>query len=150
MGKSLFTKTVEDLTMCATLLSSKHSHDLNAVEFASEVASFKFQAISLFTNLQQWGPLDLLQQIHKLGLQDIYPNLEVALRTFLTLPVSIASCERTFSKLKIIKNYLRSSIAQERLSNLSIISIEFMVANSLDYDDLIDKFASEKARKVSL
>ena len=64
------------------------------------------------------------------------------------LPVTSASCERAFSKMKIIKNYLRSAIGQERLTNLSILSIEFDVTNSLSFDDVIDKFSSLKARKI--
>ena len=54
------------------------------------------------------------------------------------------------AKLKTIKNDLRSYIFQERLTNLSIISIEFSVASELDYDEVIDQLASQKARKVAL
>ena len=43
---------------------------------------------------------------------------------FLTICVSVASCERSFSKLKLIKSYLRSTMAQARLSSLAILSIE--------------------------
>ncbi len=65
----------------------------------------------------------------------------------MTMPVTIASCERSFSKLKIVESYLRSSIGQERLTNISIISIEKDVAKRLNYDDVC---ASEKARKITL
>ena len=40
------------------------------------------------------------------------------------LPNSIASCERPFSKLKLIKICIRSSMLQERLTSLALISIE--------------------------
>ena len=73
---------------------------------------------------------------------------KIALRIFLTLPVTVASCERSFSKLKIIKNYLRSTLGQERLTNLGILSIEFETSNSISYDDIIDDFAAAKARKI--
>ena len=43
---------------------------------------------------------------------------------FLTLPVTVATAERSFSKLKLIKNYLRSTMGQERLSGLAMLSIE--------------------------
>ena len=46
------------------------------------------------------------------------------LRIFLTIAVSVATCERSFSKLKLIKNYLRSSMSTLRLRNLAILSIE--------------------------
>ena len=66
----------------------------------------------------------------------------------LTIPVSVASAERSFSKLKLIKTYLRSNMGQERLSGLAIISIENEISSQLDYSRLIDLFAEEKVRKV--
>ncbi|XP_074305332.1 uncharacterized protein LOC141640427 [Silene latifolia] len=42
--------------------------------------------------------------------EDCYPNASIAYRIFLTVPVTVASAERSFSKLKLIKNYLRSSM----------------------------------------
>ena len=55
---------------------------------------------------------------------DSFPNAYVAYRIMLTIPVSVASAERSFSKLKLIKSYLRSSMCQERLSGLAILSVE--------------------------
>ena len=81
-------------------------------------------------------------------LHEIYPNLNILLRMFLTVPVTVASGERSFSKLKIIKNYLRSSMAQDRLSGLALISVEHEIGQSLDYSELIKEFAANKARKV--
>ena len=55
--------------------------------------------------------------------------------------------ERSFSKLKLIKSYLRSSIVQDRLDSLALISIENKAARQLDLEDVVDKFAHSKARK---
>lgn len=90
----------------------------------------------------------ILQFIFSNDLTAVYPNLAVALRILLTLPVSVATAERSFSTLKLIKNYLRSSMSQERLSNLSIISIESSVLDNIDIHDIIKKIADLKARKV--
>jgi len=76
-----------------------------------------------------------------------FPNINIALRILLTIPVASAGAERAFSKLKIIKNYLRSTISQDRLSGLATLSIENELAETLDYDQLIDQFALQKARK---
>ena len=46
------------------------------------------------------------------------------LRIFLAIAVSVATCERSFSKLKLIKNYLRSSMSILRLRNLATLRIE--------------------------
>lgn len=80
----------------------------------------------------------------------MYPNLWVALRVALTLPVTVASAERSFSKLKPIKTYLRSTMGQEHLSGLAVISINGEVAQKLSYDDLISDFAARICRRVAL
>ena len=74
--------------------------------------------------------------------------MSAALQIFLMLPVTVASNERSFSKLKIIKNYLRSSMGQERLTNLAILSIEHEMTDSLDFEDIISDFANAKCRRV--
>jgi len=98
-------------------------------EFLSEIECFKFEASTLIKKLKTATPLNILQVLHDFDhhfqLVESYPNVNVTLRIFLTLPVSIASCERSFNKLKLIKNYLRSSMGQERLSSLSTLSIEY-------------------------
>ena len=61
---------------------------------------------------------------------------------------SVAIAGRSFSKLKFIKSYLRSSILQGRLSNLSLISIECETIEKIDFDQAMSNFASAKARKI--
>ena len=53
-----------------------------------------------------------------------FPNACIAFRILLTIHVTIASTEISFSKLKLIKSYLRSTMSQEELSGLAILSIE--------------------------
>jgi len=81
--------------------------------------------------------------------QEVFPNLSVALQITLTVPVTVASAERSFSKLKLIKTYLRSTMTQDRLVGLATISVESDVARSVDYSSLLQTFAAKKARKVS-
>jgi len=66
---------------------------------------------------------------------------------FLTLPVTVATAERSFSKLKLIKNYLRSTMLQDRLSGLAILSIENEKAKKMDVDELVNIFAEKKCRR---
>lgn len=71
----------------------------------------------------------------------------VAYRILLTIPVTVASAKRSFSKLKLIKSYLRTTMSQERLNGLATISIESSFLDKLDYDTLIEDFASKNARR---
>ena len=66
----------------------------------------------------------------------------------MTIPVTVASGERSFSKLKLIKTYLRSVINQERLNNLALISIESPISREINYEKILKDFASKKARKI--
>ena len=67
---------------------------------------------------------------------------------YLAIGVSIASCESSFSKLKMTKSYLRSTMSDDRLSALSILSIKRDYVQELDFEDIIADFASAKVRKV--
>jgi len=49
--------------------------------------------------------MDILNILIKWELQNIYSIIELAIRLFLTMPATVASAERSFSKLHIIKNY---------------------------------------------
>ncbi|XP_073470341.1 zinc finger MYM-type protein 1-like [Aquarana catesbeiana] len=82
------------------------------------------------------------------NLTDVYPNIYVALRVILTIPVTVASAERSFSKLKLIKTYLRSTMSQERLSALAVLSIERDLASKLNYSSVIDEFTTAKCRRM--
>jgi len=75
-------------------------------------------------NFKSDTPLELLNCIHKYSLKDIYLNIEIALKIFVIIPVTIATCERNCSKQKIIKNYPRFTISQDRLTIMGIISIK--------------------------
>ena len=69
-------------------------------------------------------------------------------KLYLTVAVSIASCERSFSKLKLINCYLRSIMGESRLSALGILSIESDFVEMLSFEDIISEFVSVKSRRI--
>jgi len=80
-----------------------------------------------------------------------FPNVEIALRIYLCMMVSNASDERSFSKLGRVKGDLRSSLGQlERLSMLTLMSVEHELLRSLDFTDTIEEFTLAKARKTAI
>ena len=129
-------------------LGNFYSTDISGAELFTEIADCQVLLKSRGGPIPT-TPLDLLSLIFSYG-DDVFPNLSIALRILLTIAVSIASCERSFSKLKLILSYLRASIGQQRLVDLAILSIEREALESTDFDDIIDKFASAKARKIKL
>lgn len=139
-------KSVKDLV-------NKYEQDFDGVQFANEMEHFR-SAIEPFLehgkSLEKTNALDILNILFCNGLQYQFANTCSALTLFLTLPFTVASNERAFSKLKIIKNYLRSSMAQDRLSNLCILAIEHKYTENMSYDAIVDEFAISKCRKVCI
>ncbi|KAI9555023.1 hypothetical protein GHT06_020317 [Daphnia sinensis] len=95
-------------------------------------------------------PVSVAQGERSLRRKSVYPNTVIALRILLTLPVSVAQGERSFSKLRLIKTYLRSLMGQEKLDGLAMISIEREIVENIDLNEAIEEFAQKKSRKVPI
>jgi len=100
-------------------------------------------------------PSTLLKQMHSLDLCDALPLVSKALMASQTIALTSVTCERTFSVLRRIKTYLRSTMTQERMKQLVFLSIETSLLKHLSgecsfVDTIIDKFASMKDRQVKL
>ena len=81
------------------------------------------------------------------NLETVFPNTVIAFRIYPSLMISNCSGERSFSKLKLIKNQLRSCMTQKRLNNLVLLSIENGLLRSIDMLSVINEFALKKSRK---
>ena len=62
--------------------------------------------------------------------------------------VSMASSERSFSKLKLEKNYLRFTMSQERLNGLATLCIEKRLLDEINIETITDDFASRNVRTI--
>ena len=56
----------------------------------------------------------------------------------------VGSAEPSVSKLKLIKNFMRSTVTQDRPKDLAVLKIESKIARTVDMND----FANMNARKV--
>ena len=73
-------------------------------------------------------------------LASAFPNLAIKIRIFLTLPVTNCEGERSFSNLARVKNHLRSTVTQDRLNSLALLSTESNVLHMLDPDFWLSNF----------
>lgn len=67
-----------------------------------------------------------------------YSVLCASYEFFLTLSVTEVNCERTFSKLKLVKTRLRANMCQENLEALLIMSVEKQLLNDIEITKVID------------
>lgn len=93
---------------------------------------------------------DTLQVLRHFDAIEIYPNIDIALRMVLCAPATNCSRERSFSALRRVKNYLRSTTSHDRLTSSALLNIEGRLTQEVQYDDIIDAFARKKARRKVL
>ena len=114
-------------------------YDIDSLDLFS-----KLKVLKEILQIKEYTPINILNYIKML---DSFPNTCIAYRILLIIPITFASAERSVSKLKLIKSYLRSTMSQEKLSRLAILSIENEMLEELEYKNLISQFASQKQEK---
>lgn len=95
-------------------------------------------------------PLALINALQEYQLEELFPNLIIGLRIFLTIPATVASAERSFSTLKRVKSVLRSTMCQDRLSSLGVMAVEQDLVRKCNIDSVINDFVRKKARKLTI
>ncbi|XP_022041770.1 uncharacterized protein LOC110944413 [Helianthus annuus] len=119
----------------------KEKSDIDGEALYTELNLFRDSLTNKFSS-----PVDVLEYMKEDGYS---PEACIAYRILLTIPVTVASAERSFSKLKLLKSYLRSSTSQERLSGLAMIAIENEVLDDINCGEVIQQFAIKNARRAS-
>ncbi|XP_052117773.1 uncharacterized protein LOC127747672 [Arachis duranensis] len=93
---------------------------------------------------------ELCQGLTKIGKSLTYPLIDRLICLVLTLPVSTATTERSFSAMNIVKNRLRNKMEDEFLADCLLIYIEKKIAERFDTNSIIDEFYNMKNRCVPL
>ena len=65
-------------------------------------------------------------------------------------PVSTASAERSFSCLRRLKDWLRSTMSEQRLSGLALMALNMNRTSLADAEKVLNRFAARKARKINI
>ncbi|KAK9734843.1 hypothetical protein RND81_04G166700 [Saponaria officinalis] len=140
----------EDMKICSIKLEDALTFgaecDINLACFCTELQILHVMLPSeAYDGEVPWNAIKIAEFVKEM---EMFPNILIAYRILLTIPITVASAERSFSKLKLMKSYLRTTMTQERLNGLAILSIEKNMLKNLNVEDIIDDFASKNARRV--
>ena len=91
---------------------------------------------------------DVLKEVFPLSAA--FPTLLRIIQIGLMIVVSTAECERSLSALKHTKTYLRSSMPEQRLTDLAVLSIEKEISQSLSLDKVVTNFSGAEKRRIEL
>ena len=157
MSKNI-TDTYKPLIAIQSLLTSAEKPEISSIFFDLAIYRDDFNIDNLSNELDLWyiyklkHKLTNIDSIHKhfssVNISSVFPNILTLLTIFLTMPVTSCEGERSFSVLKRLKSWLRSTMGQSRLSSLTIIQIHSRELVKLSVENLINIFASCKQRRT--
>ena len=110
---------------------------------------------SIFENYDCGNPCQrknatvMVKTMHQKGLHHILPGLYKVTSILATISATSCSAERSFSALRRIETFLRSTKGQDRLSSITVINIERKYANKTVQNDMqriIDIFGCRRNR----
>uniref|UniRef100_A0A8I7BEA1 HAT C-terminal dimerisation domain-containing protein n=1 Tax=Hordeum vulgare subsp. vulgare TaxID=112509 RepID=A0A8I7BEA1_HORVV len=107
----------------------------------------ELQFLQNFMREENIGPLEILNFLKR---HDCFPNASSAYRVLLTIPVTVASAQRSFSKLKLLESYMHSTMTKQRLNDLATIAPEGEMLEKIDYEDIIEDFISKNTRRTRM
>ena len=125
--QEMLNSTDEEFVEAASKLANKYEEDISSA-ICGQIVSFKNIVVG-----------EIIQQ-------KITKITDIA--KFLFMDNNFLTAERSFSKLKLIKSYLRSTMSQKRLTNLAVLSIECDRSQKLDLDSVIREFMNSRQRRM--
>jgi hypothetical protein len=145
------------LALIPSILASDPTWKQKTLDYAKKISKDLPSAHTLETEIECWPqnwnawktdyPTSLTSTLQETPFT-FYPNIHTMLRVSATLPVSSCECERSFSRMKLLKTYLRSTMGQDRLCGLALLNIHRYIA--IDYDKVISSFARAHPRRMEL
>lgn len=154
------------LTEMRERFASRDTHILTSLAdvVLGKAAEDSFKAVSEFYNVDQdilmaetavFHNLEgvelktankVLNYLQSNSLCETLPHFSEVAKTLATIPATSCSAERSFSCLRRLKTYLRSTMGQDRLSALGLLCIERGHANRVDINTIVEVFGRRKGR----
>ena len=66
---------------------------------------------------------------------------------YLTVPMTSATAERSFSSLRRLKSYLRSTMTQKKLNHVTLLHVHKKRTDEIDVSSIVQSFISANSRR---
>ena len=90
---------------------------------------------------------------HAMNTSDIYKKMlnkvDKLIKLYFTFPVTTASVVRSFSSLRRMKTFIRSTMTEYRLNNLFLIYIHKSLTDEMDLLKIAKNFVSVNSRRLN-
>jgi len=68
----------------------------------------------------------------------------------MVMPATNASSERSFSALRRVKTYLRSTMGQQRLNNLMVLHVHKELTDALNLEEVVNDFVADSEHRIRI
>ena len=130
------------------IISERYANDINT-------PNLKIQLQTLSTNLETHSDVSLgsvvtyLQGLPRIG-RTLYSEVITLVKLILVMPASNATSERSFSALRRVKTYLRSTMTQARLNHLMVLHVHRSRLDNLDLCHIGNEFIDMRDHRKSI
>ena len=131
---------LEDNSELVKLFPSKMSVDSELLQ--AEFRNFVSYADLTKTQLESLAEAAKFSEVSK----SAFPLTNRAFRLLKMAPVTVAQDERTFSRLKIIKTYLRTTMTDACLESLMLLSCEKDLTDAINIDIISTRWVELKSQ----
>ncbi len=132
----------EDFEDCLTTVTSFYHSDFNAAQLHLhlDILASNFPD----NDRASASVMDIKEYVQKMSVpqRQLIAEVSTLLQLFLVLPSTNAISERSFSALRRVKNYLRSSMTQERLNHLLLLHAHKQLTDSMDLIAVANDFVA--------
>jgi hypothetical protein len=84
------------------------------------------------------------------AMRAMFPHVESLVRLLLVNPASSATAERSFSSLRRLKTYLRSTCGQQRLNSLAVCHVHKDIMDTIDVKELMKEFIHVRDNRAAV
>jgi hypothetical protein len=93
------------------------------------------------SDFQHWTDYSFLKPLRVIYQLSAYPTLTALYKILSSVAVTSCSAERTLSRVRIIKNLLRSTMQDDWFPSLTLLACERDISESLRVEEVVDNFA---------
>jgi len=82
--------------------------------------------------------------------RSLFSEIEKVAVYCLAVPASVAGCERTFSAMRRLKTWLRSTIVQRCFTQLALLHVHKEIVDTIHIDSIMADFVARRAERRSV
>lgn len=136
-----FTKLIDDSKLPNTFDNNKLKRHLLQLQDLAKSRKIEIKSVHDVANvLSEMQPLT----------RTLYSEVKRLVVLILSQPISVAQAERSFSCLRRLKTWLRSTMSQARLTHVAMISMHNKRLDLIDTNELISQFILKTPERRSV